>query len=192
MAQLNVLKGKDLTAVMDYIELDGIPYPAMPPAARVLAHAGEVRHSRRDPDGDPEHPRHPQSHRAASRMQQGTDFAYVTAAGATTAGYVFYLDPGPAPGTSIAYWGPEIKRRPAAAGAERRTWTHIPTWSRSPSTSTRVAEMPIVFIQEPNSKAPIPIPIPTSRRSTRRSAWCRRCPEAGARARHGQADAPRP
>ncbi len=32
-----VVKGKDLTALMDYIELDGIPYPAMPPVVRVLA-----------------------------------------------------------------------------------------------------------------------------------------------------------
>ena len=31
------VKGKDLTVVMDYIQLDGLPYPAMPPAVRVLA-----------------------------------------------------------------------------------------------------------------------------------------------------------
>ena len=24
-------------------------------------------------------------------------------------GYVFYIDPGPVPGTNTAYWGPEIK-----------------------------------------------------------------------------------
>ena len=31
-----VVRGKDLSAVMDLVPLDGIPYPAMPPAARVL------------------------------------------------------------------------------------------------------------------------------------------------------------
>src|SRR5262249_3111783 len=31
-----VVKGKDLTAVMDYLDFSGIPYPAMPPEARVL------------------------------------------------------------------------------------------------------------------------------------------------------------
>ena len=30
------VKGKDLTALMDIIQLDGLPYPAMPPAVRVL------------------------------------------------------------------------------------------------------------------------------------------------------------
>src|SRR6187397_1165807 len=41
-------------------------------------------------------------------IHQGTDYAYVNQL-AEEAGYVFYVDPGPAPGTSIAYWGPEIK-----------------------------------------------------------------------------------
>src|SRR5687767_3554707 len=31
-----VVKGKDLSALMDVIELTGLPYPAMPPAVRVL------------------------------------------------------------------------------------------------------------------------------------------------------------
>ena len=31
-----VVRGKDLSALMDVIELPGVPYPAMPPSARVL------------------------------------------------------------------------------------------------------------------------------------------------------------
>ena len=38
-------------------------------------------------------------------VQQGTDYAYINQM-AEEAGYVFYVDPGPLPGTSIAYWGP--------------------------------------------------------------------------------------
>ena len=41
------VKGKDLTAVMDIVELDGIPYPAMPAAVRALAVARQVRGARR-------------------------------------------------------------------------------------------------------------------------------------------------
>ena len=40
--------------------------------------------------------------------QKGTDLAYINDL-ATKVGYVFYLDPGPAPGTNMAYWGPQIK-----------------------------------------------------------------------------------
>src|SRR5262249_44825412 len=31
-----VVKGKDMSALMNFIELTGVPYPAMPPAVRVL------------------------------------------------------------------------------------------------------------------------------------------------------------
>jgi len=41
-------------------------------------------------------------------LQTGTDLSYIKAL-AEEAGYVFYIDPGPAPGVNIAYWGPEIR-----------------------------------------------------------------------------------
>lgn len=40
--------------------------------------------------------------------QNGTDFAHISERARQT-GYVFYLDPGPAPATSVAYWGPEVR-----------------------------------------------------------------------------------
>ena len=39
---------------------------------------------------------------------EGTDLAYINEL-ADEVGYVFYLDPGPAPGINVAYWGPQIK-----------------------------------------------------------------------------------
>ena len=41
-------------------------------------------------------------------IQQGTDLEYIQQL-AEDVGYVFYIDPGPVPGTNTAYWGPEIK-----------------------------------------------------------------------------------
>ena len=38
----------------------------------------------------------------------GSDLKYVKYL-ADKVGYVFYVDPGPQPGTSVAYWGPEIR-----------------------------------------------------------------------------------
>ena len=49
-----IVKGKDLTAVMDYIEFK-IPYPAMPAEARVAGDAGQIRHVRDNPKSHPEH-----------------------------------------------------------------------------------------------------------------------------------------
>jgi hypothetical protein len=41
-------------------------------------------------------------------IQTGTDLNYAKAL-AQESGYVFYIEPGPVPGASIAYWGPEIR-----------------------------------------------------------------------------------
>ena len=40
--------------------------------------------------------------------QSGTDLDHLRAL-ASDAGYVFFIEPGPVPGTSIAYWGPEVR-----------------------------------------------------------------------------------
>jgi hypothetical protein len=154
------VKGKDLTVVMDYLELDGIPYPAMPPAARVLVALAKYAFLGCVPLVIPSIvedlpipieriPRH-----------QGTDYGYVKAL-AHEVGYVFYIDPGPVPGMSRAYWGPEIRvgvPQPALnAGLDG---PHDNVSSLSFSFDKEKKELPIVLIQEPNSKAPIPIPIP--------------------------------
>ena len=103
-----VVKGKDSTAFMDIVPLDGLPYPAMTPAVRVLVALAKYAALGIVPLVIPSVledlpipidriPRH-----------QGTDYAYVKSL-AHDAGYVFYIDPGPVPGVSKAYWGPEIR-----------------------------------------------------------------------------------
>jgi hypothetical protein len=43
-----------------------------------------------------------------SRTPSDSDLAWIKAA-ASDVGYVFYIDPGPVPGTNLAYFGPEIR-----------------------------------------------------------------------------------
>src|SRR3954468_20648735 len=149
-----VVKGKDLTALMDVIPLDGLPYPAMPPALRVLVAVAKYAAFGVVPLVIPSVledvpipidriPRH-----------QGTDYAYIKAL-AHEVGYVFYIDPGPAPGMSRAYWGPEIR-----IGAPQHALNVPDLKSLSFRFDKERKELPIVFIQEPASKVPIPIPIP--------------------------------
>lgn len=154
------VKGKDLTAVMDYFELDGLPYPAMPPALRVLASLARYAALGVIPLVIPsiiediplptkKIPRH-----------QGTDYAYIKKL-AKDVGYTFYIDPGPTPGVSRAYWGPEIRLgqpQPSLNGG--LDGAHDNVTALSFSFDKEKKEMPIVMIQEPYSKAPIPIPIP--------------------------------
>lgn len=154
------VKGKDLTAVMDIVPLDGLPYPAMPPAVRVLAALAKYAALGCAPLVVPSLledvpipvdriPRH-----------QGTDYAYVTAL-AEEVGHVFYVDPGPVPGVSKAYWGPEIRvGAPQPALNAGLDGPHDNVTSLGFTFDKEAKELPVVYIQEPLSKAPIPVPIP--------------------------------
>jgi hypothetical protein len=155
-----VVKGKDLTALMDVIQLDGLPYPAMPPALRVLVALAKYAAFGVVPLVIPSVledipipieriPRH-----------QGTDYGYIKAL-AHEVGYVFYHDPGPALGMSKAYWGPEIRvGAPQHALNVSLDGPHGNVKSLSFTFDKERKELPVVYIQEPASKAPIPIPIP--------------------------------
>ena len=68
--------------------------------------------------------------------------------------------PGPAPGTNIAYFGPEIKigvPQPAL-NVDMDALTNVESLSFSFDPTKGV--LPIVFIQNQLTRVPIPIPIP--------------------------------
>ena len=151
--------GKDLTQVMDYIDFSGIPYPAMPNEARVLVILAKYAVLGIVPMVLPsvlvdipipteQIPRH-----------KGKDLAYIKLL-ADEVGYVFYLDPGPAPGMSIAYWGPEIKvgTPQPALNINMDAYTNVESLNFRFNSDSK--SLPIVFIQNPETKIPIPIPIP--------------------------------
>lgn len=154
-----VVKGKDLTALMDLFQLDGIPYPAMPPAVRVIAVLAKYAALGVIPMVVPSVIEDVPIPVERIPRQQGTDYAYVSQL-ATEAGYVFYLDPGPLPGTSRAYWGPEIKVGTPQPALNTDMDAHTNVESLSFSLDKETKEMPMVFIQNSVTKAPLPIPIP--------------------------------
>lgn len=154
------VKGKDLTVVMDHIPLDGLPYPAMPPALRVLTALAKYAALGCVPLVVPSIVEDVPIPVERIPRHQGTDYAYIKAL-ADEVGYVFYLDPGPVPGVSRAYWGPEIRvgvPQPSLnAGLDG---AHDNVTSMRFSFDKEKKELPVVFVQEPYSKAPIPVPIP--------------------------------
>jgi hypothetical protein len=154
-----VVKGKDLTALMDLFQLDGIPYPAMPLAVRVLAILAKYAAFGVVPVVIPSFVEDVPLPTDWIPRQQGTDYAYVSQL-AREAGYVFYLDPGPAPGTSRAYWGPEIRSGPPQPALNVDMDAHTNVESLSFEFDKEAKELPVVYIQEPFTKAVLPIPIP--------------------------------
>ena len=154
------IKGKDLTAVMDIFELDGIPYPAMPSAVRALAILAKYAALGVAPLVIPALIEDPPIPTEKIPRHQGSDYAYLKRL-AHEAGYVFYIEPGPLPGISKAYWGPEIRlgipQRALDGGLDG---PHDNVSSLSFSLNKETKELPIVTVHEPWSKTPIPIPIP--------------------------------
>ncbi|MEP6781475.1 MAG: hypothetical protein ABJC26_16375 [Gemmatimonadaceae bacterium] len=153
------ITGEDLTTVMDRQEFNGIPYPAMPPEARVALIIAKYAMFGIIPlvipslftdlpiptDRIPSH--------------EGTDLAYINRLAADV-GHTFYIDPGPLPGMNTAYWGPQIKigiPQPAL-NTDMDAFTNVESLTFNVKHNEKA--MPIVFIQEPTTKVSIPIPIP--------------------------------
>jgi hypothetical protein len=153
------ISGEDVSHYMDLIELDGLPYPAQPEVARVLQIMARYAWLGMIPAPIP--PVFMDVPVPIERIpqQKGTDYAYVKLL-AEQHGYTFFVTPGPAPGTNIAYWGPEI-----------RTGIPQPALTVDSGTATNVENLSFAFngaeatlylltVVEPISKVPIPIPVP--------------------------------
>ena len=154
-----VVKGKDLSALMDMIELTGLPYPAMPPAVRVLLILAKYAALGVIPIVIPSIVEDLPIPVQRIPQQRGSDYAYIKTL-AQQCGYVFYLEPGPVTGTSKAYWGPEIRvgEPQSALSVNMDALSNVEELNFNFDKERKT--MPIVFFQEPNSKAPIGVPIP--------------------------------
>ena len=151
--------GDDLTKVMDMQDFSGIPYPAMPVEARVALIIAKYAVFGIIPVVIPllfpDVPIPVESIPA----HKGTDLQYLKQL-ADNAGYVFYIKPGPVPGTNTAYFGPEIKVGIPQPALNMNMDAHTNVESLSFNFDSTKGVLPIVFIQNQATRAPIPIPIP--------------------------------
>jgi len=152
-----VLTGEDISGYMDVVDLTGLPYPAMPPFARVdlmlakYAAFGVVPMTIPAPFQSVASPTDSYSH------QDGTDYEYATAL-AKDAGYEFYITPGPVPGANIAYWGPQVR-----VGAMQPALTidmdHASNIdSMSFTADGNAAVLPFAHVKVGNFSVPVPVP----------------------------------
>ena len=151
--------GEDLTKVMDMQDFSGLPFPAMPIEARVALICAKYAVFGIIPLVIPI--LFPDVPIPIDKIpaQQGTDLQYIQQL-ADDVGYVFYIEPGPAPGTNVAYLGPEIKvgvPQPAL-NVDMDALTNVESLSFTFDPTKGV--LPIVFIQNQLTRVPIPIPIP--------------------------------
>jgi hypothetical protein len=153
------LMGKDLTVLMDQSRWSGFPFPAMPAEARVTLILLKYAFCGMLPLVIPSVLLFVPLPIDQIPSQQGTDLQYIRYL-AEQAGYVFYIDPGPTPGVSKAYWGPQVKvgNPQAALSADMDAYTNVE--SLRFSFDQEKNKIPLVYIYNSQTGVSFPIPIP--------------------------------
>jgi hypothetical protein len=153
------LTGMDLSVYMDFIDLTGIPYPAMPPNVRVMLILAKYAVFGVIPIAIPAIIALFDNPLKKIPTQKGTDLAYINSL-ASKYGHVFYIDPGPTPGMSTAYWGPEVRFGSPQPALTVNLGPATNVNSLNFSYDGLARKQLIVTIVEENTKIPIPIPVP--------------------------------
>lgn len=154
------ITGEDLSVLMNLVEMPFMRFPAQPVIARVYAILAKYSVLGIAPLAIP--PIIPDIPNPLEQMphQAGTDLEYLRQL-ARDCGYVFFVEPGPAPGANIAYFGPDL-RIPApqpALSVNMDAATNVE--SLSFSLDGMAKKLAILTIMDPVTKAvPIPIPVP--------------------------------
>jgi hypothetical protein len=99
--------------------------------------------------------------------QTGTDLDYIQKL-AQQNGYVFFIDPGPVPGTNTAYWGPEFVLPNPQPALRVNMDANSNVDSLSFSLDGLAKKIVVLTIMDPVSKKiPIPIPVPNTTNESR-------------------------
>ena len=151
--------GEDLSVAMDKQDFSGLPFPAMPAEGRVALLLAKYAVLGVVPLVIPSILIDVPLPTSKIEAQKGTDLSYIRGL-AERVGYVFYVDPGPLPGMSVGYWGPQIKigvpQPSLMINADGRT--NVETLSFKFDNNQNA--IPTLFYYNELTKIPIPIPLP--------------------------------
>lgn len=154
------LTGEDLSILMGVVETK-IPYPALPDAAKLEVILAKYAMLGIVPMVIPPLVDSPKNVIDGYEMQTGTDLDYIKGL-ANDCGYTFYINPGPLPLQSIAYFGPDLSNPlPQPALSINSDWaTNVDSLSFTLDGTSK--QMTVITILDPiTEKIPIPIPLPS-------------------------------
>src|SRR5215813_23886 len=152
--------GEDLSVLMDIVEMPFMRFPAMPDVARVALILAKYLAFGIVPVPIPPIFIDVPIPTEEVPSQQGTDLAYLKLL-ASQNGYVFYVEPGPAPGSSIAYWGPDIRIPIPQPALNVNMDAHTTVESLNFSLDGLAKKITVMTIFDPaTKKITIPVPIP--------------------------------
>ena len=151
--------GEDLSVLMDVVEIK-VPYPAVPDIGKVSLALAPYLMFGIDPLIIP--PLIPVMEDPFQnwQTQTGTHLSFIKGI-AERCGYVFYLDPGPLPGRSVAYFGPDINLSIPQSALNVNMDAHTNVESLSFSLDGLAKKVRLYTIMDPiTHKVPITIPVP--------------------------------
>ena len=152
--------GEDLSLLMDLVEMPFMRFPAQPIIVRVYSILAKYAAFGIAPIAIP--PIVPDVPNPLEEMphQEGTDREYLKRL-AGDCGYVFYVEPGPAPGGNIAYFGPDIRIPAPQPALSVNMDAHTNVESLSFSLDGTAKKIVVMTVMDPiTRRTPIPIPIP--------------------------------
>ncbi len=153
------ITGEDLSLAMDVVELT-IPYPGIPTIGQIYAILAKYAVFGIVPAAIPPFITTVDVPTKRFDTQTSTDRAYLKSI-AKRVGYVFYVEPGPLPGASIAYFGPDIRLPIPQPALSVDMDGHTNVESLSFSLDGLAKKLTVVTILDPiTGKVPIPVPVP--------------------------------
>lgn len=153
------ITGDDLSMVMDMVEMI-MPYPAMPDVAKLNLILAKYAVLGIVPVVIPPIIMPIQSPTSRWETQETTDLQYIKSI-ASDCGYVFYVQPGPLPGQSIAYFGPDVNLPIPQSAVSVNMDATSNVESLSFSYNGLAKKIKVFTILDPvTRKVPIPIPLP--------------------------------
>jgi hypothetical protein len=153
------LTGRDLTGLMEQSNWSGFPFPACPREARVALLLAKYAFFGVIPLIIPSVLIDVSLPIESIPGQQGTDLQYIRALAAEV-GYVFYIAAGPVPGSSTAYWGPQIKVGPVqhALNSDMDAYTNVESMQFSFDQEKNKVPLVYLYLQETGVTIAIPVP----------------------------------
>jgi len=154
------ITGEDLTVLMDLVEMPFMRFPAMPVAARIYAILAKYAAVGVTPIAVPPIVFDAPIVTEQIPTQRGTDLGYIREL-ASACGYVFYVEPGPAPGTSIGYFGPDVRIPVPQPALSVNMDSHTNVESLSFNLDGLAKKILVLSVLDPETKKlPIPVPVP--------------------------------
>lgn len=154
------ITGEDLSVLMDIVQMPFMRYPAQPEIARLYVILAKYLAFGIVPVVIPPLPPDIPIPTREIPTHKGTDLEYMKKL-AQDAGYVFYVDPGPLPGQSIAYFGPDIRIPVPQPALNVNMDAHTNVDSITFSLDGLAKKIVVYRIMDPvTMKVPIPIPVP--------------------------------